>query len=521
MPGGSSRVGGFLIETLGTRNNDMINPLATSRANLRAFGPFRVSAIALLAAGLFVALPPGVVADEPAVQDNVAAVQAEVASAAEARIRRTVELLASDVMEGRGLGTKGLDRAADYLSGRFAELGLKIDLCGGGPFQAFAVQTHKDRDRHRVDWAGFLADAGQKQQTAGDDANERNAGKPAAGTDAAADPRTNPDVAPHDEPKSGPTADSRADSRTDPRTDSPNDATDDRKSGESWPAEKPTSKSPPKTVKTTIKNVVAVLEGEGPLAHETIVIGAHYDHLGTRRDKDGDKTTYYGANDNASGTAALLEVARILSQRESRLPRRVVFVAFSGEEHGLLGSLHYVNHPPIRLNDTIAMINLDMVGRMEDNYAMVMGMGSSPALARLTRQTADEHGIGLLPIPSTSPCSDHAPFYSRRVPVVFFCTLGDMRDYHQPTDTADKIHYPGIERIARMTADLAVALAEAEHRPAFTEDGVQGALIRGVIRLFGNVAKQMAEEKRERNEAPRPADEQSRPDGVHRPTLQE
>ncbi|NLE37947.1 MAG: M20/M25/M40 family metallo-hydrolase [Pirellulaceae bacterium] len=480
----------------------MINQSTPARANLGAFGSFRISALAILAAGLFVALPPRVVADEPAVQDDVAAVQAETASAAEARIRQTVELLASDAMEGRGLGTKGLDRAADYLSRRFAELGLKTDLCGGGPFHEFTVQTQKDGDRHRVDWSGFLADAGQKQQTAG---------QPGAGLDTATDARTKPNASQHVEPKSGPRVDPRTDSKTDPRTESMDGFTNDRKSDESWHAEKTREKTATKTIKTTIKNVVAVLEGEGPLAHETIIIGAHYDHLGQRRGENGEEVVYYGANDNASGTAALLEVARILSRRESKLPRRIVFVAFSGEEQGLLGSLHYVNHPPIPLGDTIAMINLDMVGRMEDDYVMVMGTGSSPALAQMTRQTADEHEIGLLSIPSTSPCSDHAPFYSRRIPVVFFCTIGDMRDYHQPTDTADKIYYPGIERVARMTADLAVTVAEAEERPEFTERGLQGALLRGAIRFFGNVARQMAAEGSDRTQPPNRADEDSHP----------
>ncbi|MBN1591557.1 MAG: M20/M25/M40 family metallo-hydrolase, partial [Pirellulales bacterium] len=322
--------------------------------------------------------------------------------AVEARIRDTVEYLASDELQGRGLGTKGLDRAAGYIGQQFIQLGLKTDLCNGGPFQSFVVRTHKDKLRRQVDWWSILA------QAAGTDgAATHEAGKPSPAT------RT------REKPK---------------RT----------KSG-----------------KARIKNVIAVLESQGPRAEETIVIGAHYDHLGEQRDADGEPIVFNGANDNASGTAALLEIARVLSQHKQKLPRRVVFVAFSGEEHGLLGSLHYVGHPPIPLEKTIAMINLDMIGRMEGDQLSAMGTGSSTALFKAAETVAKSHGIQLLPIPGNMPCSDHAPFYSRGVPVIHFLTLVGMQDYHQPSDTAEKLDYPGIRRIAMLAADLAVAVAIA------------------------------------------------------------
>ena len=128
-----------------------------------------------------------------------------------------------------------------------------------------------------------------------------------------------------------------------------------------------------------MKNVVGVLEGEGPHAEETIVVGAHYDHLGLggRVARPGVKAIHHGADDNASGTAAVIEVARQLASREKKLPRRIVFITFSGEERGLLGSARYVREPLIPLNKTIAMLNMDMVGRLHDNKLIVYGYGTA------------------------------------------------------------------------------------------------------------------------------------------------
>ena len=111
----------------------------------------------------------------------------------------------------------------------------------------------------------------------------------------------------------------------------------------------------------------------------------------------------------------------------------------------------------------------------------------------------------MLPIPGNRPCSDHAPFYSRGIPVIHFLTLAGMRDLHQPTDTADKLDYEGIRRIALLATDLAVALAEAEKRPEFVSEGFQSSLLRGVMRMFGEAAKELATEK------PKPADDATPP----------
>ncbi len=134
-----------------------------------------------------------------------------------------------------------------------------------------------------------------------------------------------------------------------------------------------------------VKNVVAVVEGEGPHADETIVIGAHYDHLGFGGEGSfvtGSKQIHNGADDNGSGTATLLEVARLLATREKKLPRRVVFIAFTGEERGLIGSARYCKEPLFPLENTIAMLNMDMVGRLKDDKLIIQGINTAPEFGR-------------------------------------------------------------------------------------------------------------------------------------------
>jgi len=387
-------------------------------------------------------------------------------TAAEARIVQTVEFLASDELQGRGLGTRGLDRAAGYIGQEFIRLGLATDLCDGGPFQTFLVPMSLKKRRPRVDWWSVFVQG--------------------AGTDGAA------------AEKGG----ERPDSNT-PATSERERSGPPLRYGPATPAPPKPEKAKPRMAK--LKNVVAVLEGEGPRAEETIVVGAHYDHLGEDRDAEGEPVIYNGANDNASGTAAMLEVARMLSKRPKRLPRRIVFVAFSGEEHGLLGSLHWVNHPPVPLKKTIAMINLDMIGRMQGDCVMAMGTGSSPALAKMVKSIGKRHGLKLVLVPGQRACSDHAPFCSHGIPAVHFFTTGGMRDYHRPTDVAEKLNYEGIHRIALVTADLAVALAEAQQPPKFVGGGLQSELLRGAVRLFGRAVQGPEAEK------PKPAKKETAP----------
>jgi hypothetical protein len=168
-----------------------------------------------------------------------------------------------------------------------------------------------------------------------------------------------------------------------------------------------------------LANVIGVLEGDGPLAAETIVIGAHYDHLGfgeygSRR--PGERAVHYGADDNASGTAAIIELARRYASRPNRPARRLVFIAFDAEERGLIGSRHYLDHPSFPLEDTVAMVNCDMVGRLRDAELTVMGSGTAVEFDRLLDQAAETSGLTLKKSPRVTAQSDHYPFFEREVP---------------------------------------------------------------------------------------------------------
>jgi hypothetical protein len=218
-----------------------------------------------------------------------------------------------------------------------------------------------------------------------------------------------------------------------------------------------------------VHNVVGVLEGEGPLADETLVIGAHYDHLGYGEPGSlahGEKAVHNGADDNASGVAVLLEIARQLAARGEKLPRRVVFIAFAGEERGLLGSAFYVRNPVAPIEQTIAMINLDMVGRLTDDKLIVHGSGTAPSFDALLDRLAQEQGFQLTKKPGGFGPSDHSTFYSKQIPVLHFLT-GTHKDYHRPSDDFEKLNIPGMRRIGAMIVDVALALAGAETRPQY------------------------------------------------------
>ena len=220
---------------------------------------------------------------------------------------------------------------------------------------------------------------------------------------------------------------------------------------------------------TEVKNVVAVLEGEGPRADETIVIGAHYDHLGSGGGgslSPGSDEIHNGADDNASGTAALIEVARRLATRTEPLPRRIVFIAFTAEERGLIGSARYVRDPAVPLEQTIAMLNMDMVGRLKDEKLIVHGTGTAAALDQLVDRFNETYGFEITKRPSGFGPSDHSSFYAKKVPVLHFFT-GTHRDYHRPSDDFDKVNVPGMRRVAEMVTDIAVALAEADEPPEY------------------------------------------------------
>jgi len=222
-------------------------------------------------------------------------------------------------------------------------------------------------------------------------------------------------------------------------------------------------------VEAEVKNVVGVLAGQGPLADQTLVIGAHYDHLGKGGPgsrSPGQQAVHNGADDNASGVAAMLEVARGLAQRGDQPRRTVLFVAFTAEERGLVGSSRYVREPPIPIEQTVAMLNLDMVGRLRDNKLTVSGTGTAEQFAGLLDKLNEQYAFQLVKKPSGFGPSDHTSFYAKKVPVMHFFT-GTHEDYHRPTDDVERLNMTGLGRITRFVTDVAWAIATDPEKPRY------------------------------------------------------
>ena len=223
-----------------------------------------------------------------------------------------------------------------------------------------------------------------------------------------------------------------------------------------------------------VRNVIGVIPGSDPQrAHEAIVIGAHYDHvgLGGRLSSTPELTgeIHNGADDNASGTAALIEIAEAAMEQRARFPRTLVFIAFAGEERGLLGSAHYVKVPTVPIDDTIAMLNLDMIGRPRGGMD-VSGLEISPSVERDVHAAVAAAGGGLQ-IRKQGPGpgrSDDASFLNRRVPAFHFFT-GFHADYHRPSDDWEKIDADGTQRVATVVLELAARLAARDGRPEFVD----------------------------------------------------
>jgi hypothetical protein len=229
--------------------------------------------------------------------------------------------------------------------------------------------------------------------------------------------------------------------------------------------------------KIAVKNVVGVLDGAGPLADETIIVGAHYDHLGYggrgSLDRNARNKIHYGADDNASGTTTILELARRFAAMKDRVGRRIVFIAFSAEELGLLGSAHYCKEPLFPLDKTAAMVNLDMVGRLVadkesgQDKIEIGGTGTAKQFDALVDKHNEKPKFKVKKSPSGMGPSDHQSFYLKNLPVLFLFT-GLHPDYHKPTDTWDKINLTGMMKITDMTEDIVADLASGP-RPEFTK----------------------------------------------------
>lgn len=276
--------------------------------------------------------------------------------------------------------------------------------------------------------------------------------------------------------------------------------------GVGFPAQNPSASFSVNLVKTQTDayNVIGILEGHDPkLRNEAIVIGAHYDHLGRggRSSLAVNSTDiHHGADDNASGTSAMLELARQFAA-EKKNKRTIIFIGFGAEEEGLIGSKHYTNNPVFPLEQTVAMINLDMVGRLTDGKLTVGGIGTSPDWKTLVEaknveigafnapsgknppkvvDTVKSGNTGIAPMGRlASPAfnlqlnneglgpSDHASFYLKNIPVLFLFT-GTHADYHKPSDTADKVNYAGLAQIVRFVGSIARTIDQIPVRPQFT-----------------------------------------------------
>ena len=219
----------------------------------------------------------------------------------------------------------------------------------------------------------------------------------------------------------------------------------------------------------TVHNVAGYLPGK---SDEYIVIGAHYDHLGL-----GDQNSlapskigkvHHGADDNASGTAGLMELGRLFSGQRGNLKRGLLFLAFAGEEIGLLGSSHWVNHPTRPIEKAAAMLNMDMVGRIKKDKVYVGGIGTGSTFEALIKRINGKHGFKLDRSKSGYSSSDHTSFVAKSVPVLFFFS-GLHSDYHKPSDTWDKIDGESAARLVDMVAEIAGELQAAEERPKFAK----------------------------------------------------
>ena len=225
-------------------------------------------------------------------------------------------------------------------------------------------------------------------------------------------------------------------------------------------------------------NVVGLLAGSDPLLrNEYVVLSAHFDHVGVGTPDEQGDSIYNGADDNASGTAAMLEVARALASLDRRPARSILFAFVSAEEKGLLGSAHFVAQPPVPLERMAANINVDMIGRNAPDTIVAIGQDYSSLGPTIQRIAAAHPALGLTVAPDLWPeeqlffRSDHFSFAAREVPAIFF-TSGLHEDYHAPSDEAGTIDSDKVARVARLILRVTHDLATAPDRPRWTEEGL-------------------------------------------------
>lgn len=288
-------------------------------------------------------------------------------------IRRHIEFLASDSLEGRGTGSLGEIKAADYVADLFRQSGLKPAGADGKYFQPFRVNISYNEVMHPM----------------------------------------------------------------------------------------------------TARNVVGFLDNG---AGKTIVIGAHYDHLGKgfqsgSLSPDSKNQIHNGADDNASGTAGVIELARYFAGNKVTEKHNFLFIAFSGEELGLLGSKYFTENPTAELKSISCMVNMDMIGRLDDEKGIIIsGWGTSPVWGKLIPALAEKEKIRFKIDSSGIGASDHTSFYLKDIPVIQVFT-GVHSDYHKLSDDADKINYEGEAKILSLVASVLNGVDKETADPAFTSSG--------------------------------------------------
>lgn len=229
-------------------------------------------------------------------------------------------------------------------------------------------------------------------------------------------------------------------------------------------------------VKKADRNVLAHIPPVG--TKEYVIVGAHYDHLGhgetggfARKDEEG--KVHPGADDNASGTAAMLELAGAFADESQRMNvvafrRGILFAAWSGEEVGLIGSTQFTEHPAVPLSNVVAYVNFDMVGRLRDNKLSLQGIGSSPTWRKLIEKRNIAAGFNLTLQEDPYLPTDTTPFYPKNIPVIAFFT-GSHEEYHRPADKPETLNYDGLERIAKFARGLITDLTSGNERLAYAK----------------------------------------------------
>ena len=226
-------------------------------------------------------------------------------------------------------------------------------------------------------------------------------------------------------------------------------------------------------------NLIGMVEGQGAAAHETIIVGGHYDHIGygdygsRARNRRGE--IHNGADDNASGVAAVLELARRLAAGPAP-QRRILLICFSGEERGLLGSRHYTRQPVFPLDDTVFMLNLDMIGSARNSRVEINGVGTAVEFLPLVELADEQSPMDVRIVANPFAGSDHLPFYRKQIPVMF-CFTGITDRYHTPDDDSEMINMDGVVSIVDLSEQLLRSIDALPARPEYRRTG------RGRIRM--------------------------------------